>query len=60
MSFEEFLALIRESVGTYCTDAYWKWTYDSLPDKSLEYVENNLSFLAINAIGTDHATRASF
>lgn len=58
MSFEEFLALIRERVGDYCNDGYWKWTYNILPDKSQEYVENRLSLLAINAIGTDNASKS--
>ncbi len=58
MSFEEFLTLIREHIGNYCTDAYWKQKYDSLPDKSQERIEKELPFLAVNAVGTDYATKA--
>lgn len=60
MSFEEFLKLIRERVGDYCTDAYWKWSYQILPDKSREYIEKILSLLAINAIGTDYVSKSAF
>ena len=58
MSFEEFLKLVRERIGSYCTDEYWKWTYDHLADKSLEYVEKELPYLAVHAIGTDYASKA--
>jgi hypothetical protein len=57
MTFEEFLAYIREHIGSYCTDAYWQWKYNILPDKSLEYVKTQMSSLAINAIGTDYASK---
>lgn len=59
MSFEEFLALIRERIGNYCTDAYWKWKYETLPDKSQGFIEKELSFLAVHAIGTDYASKES-
>ncbi len=58
MSFEEFLALIRERIGNYCTDAYWEWKYGLLPDKSQEYIEKELPSLAVNAIGTEYASKA--
>jgi hypothetical protein len=57
MTFEEFLKLVRERIGYYCTDSYWEWKYKILPDKSLEYVETQMSSLAINAIGTDYASK---
>lgn len=58
MTFEEFLKLVRERIGNYCTDTYWKWTYNILPDKSPEYIEKVLSLLAINAIGTDYVSKS--
>jgi len=57
MTFEEFLNLIREYIGYYCNDSYWEWVYNSLSDKSKEYVEEKLSFLAINAIATDMVSK---
>lgn len=57
MTFEEFLALVRERIGHYCNDGYWKWKYEILPDKSQAYVESQLPSLAINAIGTDYVTK---
>lgn len=52
MSFEEFLAYIREKVGYYCTDGYWYWKYGVYKPQSKEEVDKLLPDLAINAIGT--------
>jgi len=57
MTFEEFLTYVRKHVGKYCTDSYWKWTYDTLSDKSREYILKEIPFLAVNAIGTDYASK---
>ena len=52
MSFEEFLAYIRKRIGYYCNDNYWRWKYKIYQPKSEQDVDNVLSELAINAIGT--------
>jgi len=57
MTFEEFLAYVREHIGTYCTDAYWRFEYNNLADKSQEFVEKETPFLAVHAIGTDYTSK---
>lgn len=57
MTFEDFLALIREHIGPYCTDEYWRWTYSTLKDKSRKAIEKELPFLAVNAVATDYASK---
>lgn len=59
MSFEEFLVLVREHIGHYCTDAYWRATYDALADKSKEHIERELPYLAVHAVGTDYVSKNS-
>ncbi len=58
MTFKEFLAYVREHIGHYCDDSYWEWKYSILLDKSKEGVDEIMSSLAINAIGTDYADKA--
>ena len=57
MTFEEFLAYIRETIGFYCKDEYWLAAYNNLADKSKEAVDKKLSFWAMNAIATDYTYR---
>ena len=57
MTFEEFLSYVRKHIGSYCTDAYWKWTYDHLEKKTVDYIKKEMPYLAVNAIGTDHVSK---
>lgn len=57
MSFEEFLKYIREHIGQYCTDSYWKVQYNLLKDRSPEGVKKEEPFLAIHAIATDYSSK---
>ncbi len=57
MTFEEFLSYIRKHIGSYCTDKYWRVKYDNLEKKTPEFIKKELPFLAVNAIGTDYASK---
>ena len=57
MTFEEFLAYVREHIGQYCKDQYWQCKYNQLADKSVEGIKKEVPFMAINAIATDYAYR---
>ena len=55
MTFEAFLKLIREHIGHYCGDQYWRWKYDHLEDRSEKAIRGELSLLAVNAIATHNS-----
>lgn len=57
MTFEEFLAYVRKHIGNYCTDEYWKWIYEHLEEKTEEFIKKEIPFLAVNAVGTDYASK---
>ncbi len=57
MTFEEFLVYIREHIGNYCTDSYWHVKYDNLEKRTKEYIDKELPYLAVNAVGTDYASK---
>jgi hypothetical protein len=59
MTFIEFLAKVRNSIGGYCPDQYWKWKFSTLADKSEEGVKKEMPFLAVGAVGDDYASRMS-
>ena len=54
MTFEEFLALIRKELGSYCTDSYWMWKFSMIIDKRKSNIMRELAFLAVNAAATDY------
>jgi hypothetical protein len=56
MTFEEFLSHVRREIGSYCTDSYWLWKYNTLPDKSAEGIKKVTFLLAVNAIATDYSS----
>jgi hypothetical protein len=57
MTFEEFLIYVRKHIGSYCTDEYWKWTYEHLEEHTEEYIKKEMPYLAVNAIGTHYVSQ---
>lgn len=52
---DKLLKYFRKKVGNYCSDSYWYGTIDNILAKPepIKFINDNLSMLAINAIGTD-------
>lgn len=57
MTFEKFLIYVREEIGRYCTDAYWRMIYNDLPEYTIEYIKHETPFLAVHAVATDYASK---
>jgi len=59
MKFDYFLKYVRKNIGSYCTDSYWRIKYNLMiqSDHPILWLKNNLSYLAINAIGTSSSSR---
>lgn len=54
MTLEEFLEYIRTKTTMPGSDAYWTKRYNSLKDKSREFILNEIPFMAIRAIGDNY------
>lgn len=55
MTFEAFLKKIRERIGYYCRDEYWRSAWEWSKGKTQDEIEKEIPGWAINAIGTDYA-----